>query len=447
MDPYAPRSAFTSDDDEKRGVEHVQFVARCVLRHWRVVGACFAVGVGATLLLIRVLPRTYRVETQLLARRQQMLPSLARPALGDESPTVGAYDAVHRRDNLVAIVRQAGLAPARPQPDRLGAGAEASEDNRLEPLVKRVDAALSVVPAEGTLAIAIEWPDPQQAYRIVEGAVQSYLESRRLTEIAPIEEAISILEGRASTMLAALVSLQGEARKQRPGRSRAAELSQSDLPLESGAAELEARLRAKQQAANEVEDYRRRKVTELRAQLTQEERLYGPDYPSLVILKQSIEALSQPSAQLASLRDEQRTLEAEYRQRFGRLPRSGGDALLGDSGELPRDEGVDALQSRLKRATLEYQTMLDRIGSARIELETARSAFKYRYSVLWPAEIPKAPHRPKIIKILVAGSLFSLLLAVATAAAIDLLSGRIVERAQVERKLGLLVLGEVRPPR
>jgi hypothetical protein len=42
---------------------------------------------------------------------------------------------------------------------------------------------------------------------------------------------------------------------------------------------------------------------------------------------------------------------------------------------------------------------------------------------------------------------FALLFSVALAVGIDLFSGRIVEPAEVERRLGLLVLGEIRPLR
>ena len=448
MDPFAAgtNARLGTEDDDKRGLEQLKFVARAAFRHWRFVMLSSLLGIIATVALLRILPKTYRVQTQLLARRQQMLPGVARPSVGDESPTAGAYEAVHRRENLVAIIRKAGLLDRAPnaQPSR----SDLSEEERQELLIRAVDQRLAVFPGEGTLTIAIDWPDGAAAYRIVDAALQDFLERRRMTEIAPIEETVSILEARAASMLKALIDLQDEARKHRPAKSRgsAAAYSQDAAPRDPAAVELEARLRAKQQAVNEVEEYRRRKVTELRGQLTQEQTLYGPDYPSLVNLKESIEALSQPSSQLASLREEQRALEAEYHRRFGRVPR-GGDvaASLGDLPADARDEATDALDSRLKRAAVDYQAMLDRVGSARIELETARAGFKYRYSVLWPAQIPRQPAKPNPLKILALGSFVAVLLSVAAAAAFDLFSGRIVERAQVD-KLGLLVLGEIRRP-
>jgi uncharacterized protein involved in exopolysaccharide biosynthesis len=432
-----------AEEDEKSGLEHLRFVGRSVRRHWRFVVLFFAAGIGASVLLLNVLPKTYRVKTQLLARRQQMLPSIARPSLGDESPTAGAFEAVHRRDNLIGIIRKAGLL----QSGTADSSAKPGEDERLEILIKRLDTSLLVVPEEGILTISITWPDGEAAYRIVESAVADYLERRRNTEIAPIEETVSLLEARASSMLPGIIALQTEAKNHRPAKSRrAGATTRPDVPSQDPvAAELEARLRAKQQAVADIEEYRRRKVAELRAQLAQEQTLYGQDYPSLVTLKQSIEALSQPSSQLASLRDEQRALEEEYRRRYGHLPRSIADGVLPGEPlfDLQRDDAADAIQSRLKRATLEYQAMLERIGSARIELEIARSAFKYRYSVLWPAQVPKTPYGPSAAKVLGGGAVFSLLLAIAIITAFDLLCGRIVESRQVEQKLGLRVLGQI----
>jgi len=446
MDPYAT-TRFRIDEEERPGLEHVKFIARATRRHWRFVVLCVMAGLGASVLLLSILPKTYRVKTQLLARRQHILPAIARPSLSDESPTAGAYETVHRRENLIAIIRKAGLLQGSQDDPSSGQ----AEEERLEGLIKRLDVTLSVVAQDQTLTIAIDWPDPQAARRIVDSAVADYLEKRRVIEIAPIEDAVSLLEARASSMLSDVVALQTEARARRPAKSRRAGATTSaDIPSsDPAAAELEAKVRAKQHAVSDLEEYRRRKVAELRAQLAQEQSLYGPDYPSVVALNQSIEALSQPSSQLATLRGEQRSLEEEYRRRFGRLPRSSSDGpLLGEqpSDAQQRNDEFDSFDSRLKRATMEYQAMLERVGSARIELETVRSAFKYRYSVLWPAQVPKKPDRPNRAKIVGAGSTLALLLAIAVAAAFDRLSGRIVERKQVEQGVGLLVLGEIRGP-
>lgn len=428
------------DTFPRRSLDPLSLLRR-VGRHWLVASAAFALSILATVAVLRVLPRTYHVQTQLIARRQQVLPSLARPSLGDESPTAGAYDLVHRRDNLAAIIREVGLidqAHAAELKSRL------SEEDLLELLIKRLDTALVVSPGDGTLTISIDWPDPDFAVRIVGAAVGNYLEARRLLETQPIEEAIGTLESRAAVLRADVESLLVEAQKLRPaqlrGKIAAAVGPRSEAEIR--AERMEASIRAKREALREGQDYRRRRLAELRAKLTQEEAVYGPGYPSQVGMKQEIEALSRPSRQLESLQDELRAAEAGYRSQFGKMPPPSPSGLLDAASQ--REPPPDSPEARLKHATLEYQAMMERIGGAHIELETARAAFKYRYSVIWPAARPKKPDRPKTPTILAAGTFMGLLLAFCLAVVADSLAGRIVERAQIEQKLGLQILGDLR---
>jgi uncharacterized protein involved in exopolysaccharide biosynthesis len=420
---------------------------RGVGRHWLVATTTFALSIAATLAVLRVLPRTYHVQTQLIARRQQVLPSLARPSLGDESPTAGAYDLVHRRDNLASIISEVGLIEQGSAAELESGRERPSEEDLLRLLLKRLDTALIVSPGDGTLTISIDWPDPDVGFRIVAAAVRNYLEARRLLETQPIEEAIGTLEGRATVLRANTESLLVEAQRHRPARSRG-KTAAAGVPLsetEMRAEQMEASIRAKREALRDVDDYRRRRLAELRAKLTQEEAIYGPGYPSQVGLKQEIEALSHPSPQLDSLQKELRAAEANYRSQFGRSPSkseptSSSELLAASQREPP----PDSPEARLKHASLEYQAMMDRISGARIELETARAAFKYRYNVIWPAERPKKPDRPKTASLLAAGTVLGLLFAVCMAVAVDAFSGRIVERTQIEHKLGLPVLGDLR---
>src|ERR1700694_3986534 len=91
-------SGSEQDDAPRRSSLRPATLLRSLRRRWLVSALGFAACIGATLAILRVLPRTYHVQTQILARRQQVLPTLARPSLGDESPTAGAFQAIHRRD-------------------------------------------------------------------------------------------------------------------------------------------------------------------------------------------------------------------------------------------------------------------------------------------------------------------------------------------------------------
>ncbi len=92
----------------------------------------------------------------------------------------------------------------------------------------------------------------------------------------------------------------------------------------------------------------------------------------------------------------------------------------------------------------QLQSILERTDGARIELAVSEAAFKYRYTVIKPAQVPREPESPNLRLMLVAGLLAAVLLSVAAAVASDLISNRIHEPWQVERQLGLPILGSVR---
>jgi uncharacterized protein involved in exopolysaccharide biosynthesis len=85
-----------------------------------------------------------------------------------------------------------------------------------------------------------------------------------------------------------------------------------------------------------------------------------------------------------------------------------------------------------------------RIDSARIEQDTARAAFKYRYSVVRPASVPRKPEKPNVPVLIAAAVIAALFLGLVVGALRDFTSGRLVEPWQVERALGLQVLSKVK---
>jgi uncharacterized protein involved in exopolysaccharide biosynthesis len=114
----------------------------------------------------------------------------------------------------------------------------------------------------------------------------------------------------------------------------------------------------------------------------------------------------------------------------------------------PRAQAADSQTEfaslRLRSELNQLESVLERTDGARIELAVSQAAFKYRYSVIRPAQIPRDPEKPNLKLIFVAGVFASLLLALGGAVSKDLLSGQILETWQVERQLGLPVLGTLR---
>ncbi len=101
--------------------------------------------------------------------------------------------------------------------------------------------------------------------------------------------------------------------------------------------------------------------------------------------------------------------------------------------DLHDDPAVSVARAHLGMATARYQDILMRIDAARIELDTARAAFKYRYTVVGPAQTPRNPIAPNVPVIVLAGLVASIFFAFFSCTALDLWRRRVEESWQIER--------------
>jgi hypothetical protein len=157
---------------------------------------------------------------------------------------------------------------------------------------------------------------------------------------------------------------------------------------------------------------------------------------------------------LLALRKEEHDLQAEYERLSARRVDASSAVVKARSreGSLPRpgDKGAGDLsteyaRTRLRFAMEKYDVLLERIQSARIELDTARAAFvPLRHRP--PAHVSQAAGEAEGPMVLAAGLIAALALGTLAAALADLWSGKVVELWQIERGLGLPVLGEIQRP-
>lgn len=114
------------------------------------------------------------------------------------------------------------------------------------------------------------------------------------------------------------------------------------------------------------------------------------------------------------------------------------------------DLGIPEIDERLLpessplRAELSIeQEYKQRVVDAETQLKNTESAFPYRYQIITPAELPKAPLSGALSSIIL--SLFAAgLVAVALTTMLDVLRGRVVEAWQVSRRLNIPVLAELK---
>jgi uncharacterized protein involved in exopolysaccharide biosynthesis len=464
------------------------FVLRSVTRH-RVAALVVVAGVLVmTGIAAKWAPRKYQSEARLLANRNQMMAILGNPhrnmPTDQDTPTRAATETVMARDNLESMIQQTRLlehweANRNPllrfkdQLMRMLTG-PLSEEERLEIMVSTMERRLSVFSVDQTVVIRIDWPDPQMARQLVETAQQNFLEARHVQEVSAISEAISILEMHAAETQTgieeAIKQVQAVSDERKKGakgavpRPRPVAVANNEAPQQE-LAQLKFLIRTKRRSLSDLEEFRARRLTELNAQLAEQRVIYSANHPTVVDMEQRIGALQKESPQVVQLKRDEEQLIAEYKGRGGRdvvnlsdlaggAPRATSsspvdlDAALSSlMPSLDEDPAMLVARDQLRMATARYQDLLMRIDAARIELDTARAAFKYRYSVVSPALTPRKPISPNVSFIILGGVLGAIACAFLASTLLDLKGGRLIEAWQVEAQLGVPVLTELKSRR
>jgi uncharacterized protein involved in exopolysaccharide biosynthesis len=448
------------------------FVVHSIWRHKLLFFLVLAGTVASSLGLMVSLPKTYQVRTTLQAQRNQIMPALSNPTraipVDADAPTRLAAETVLRYDNLVALIQQTDLiktwplnrAPLPRLKDylrRILFKAPTQED-QIDNFVYYLREKMWVGTGDGTVTIGIDFPDAELAFRLVDTAMQNFLEARHAADVSSIAEAITILEGRAeqahealTTSLQQLQTLRDE-RDARGGRRarRSAVEARASAPVDQENSRLVVTLQSKRRAIADLEEFRRRRVTELQTKLQEQRAVFSENHPAVLDIQQSLEAVRKESPQVEAIKRELGPLEAEARKRglVDQAAELGRPAPVVIQAELnpESDEGsqIGYAKEQVRFGLATYNSFLDRIDGARLELESARAAFKYRYAILLPAQKPRGPLKPKPKLVLAASLLAGLALAMLSTSLVDLRSRKLLENWQVERALKLPLLGEVR---
>jgi len=411
--------------------------------------------VGLTAGALAVLPKTYQVDCKLLAQKNSVLAVRADANLNDQ-PAHSAVEMIVRHENLQALIRQTDLLqewPRRRAPilrfkDWVMGHFRAPPDEaqQMEALTGLLEKQLNVWTnlSEGTVNIGLHWPDPVMAYRLVDAAQQNFLEMRHVLEISTISEQISILEGHAAKLKQDIDKQVAELQRVRdqnaPKSARAARRAPEPrpAPVDPEVEELRRTLQARQRAIADLEDMRRRHLLDLQTRLAEQQAVFSENHPIILDLKESIQSLSRESPQLATLRQEEADLRRQLAARGADLQQIPGvpalpaDLFRTDMAFAGEDSSTEYARSQLRFAAQQYASMQERINAAQVDLDTARAAFKYRYRMVVPPQIPNGPIKPKASLMMVAAVVAGLLLALFTTTLADLRSGLVLERWQLE---------------
>lgn len=472
--------AFNRDEPPVFVLSNLQLAAgfpwRAFKRHRTRATMLFVGLLTAVVLALVVTPKHYTIETRFFAEKNFVMPALGNPKRAvpteSDSPTRLASEAVLKRANLMEIVRQTKLLGSYDElRSPLGKVSDlvmgqlrgpSTDADKLDAMLGLLEKRMWVESEDGTITIGLDWSEPAIGFRIVQAAQQNFFEQRHASEVSLIGESIGIIEGHVVSAEKAIQDALGQIRAATPIRAtpvlpRLYSAPGAPAPSSAVVAVL-AELRMKRQTVEDINTSRSQRLSALQARLLELRGMYGSAHPEIAAAEENIRSLSAPSTQLASLRDEETALRARLRSLGGRespAPVSAASfepafarealerlaSISVDSQEVPE---VTFAKSRLKIATTDYEDLLDRLEGAKIEMETARAAFKYRYSVITPARIPKEPKSPKVPLVLIGGFILAVLVTAFAAVMLDFGSGRVLEAWQVDRQLGLTVLADVR---
>jgi len=466
--------------------DYLAYIKNALLRHKLLALTTFVVTASLGLAVAKFLPRTYYSQATLLPKRSSTIAALVNPdripALDPDPPnplrppgevdsvTRSAGQAVLRRENLVALIKRVNLmdrweatrAPLLRFKDMVmqSISTRPSEDIKLDSMVGMLEKQLNVDTEDGKVTISVLWPDPQLAYELVDAAQQSFLEARQREDLASIKDAMEILElhEKKANENVKLAYTNAEKvftqimleRRRAVGDPRVAGGFSTNQQL----AGLRFLIRAKRRAISDSEEQHNRRLEQLNADLVAQRKLFGENHPNIVELQQRIVGLrAQGSPNTKVLQTEEKQLAAEYERYGGQAvpfpdepqpdPYGLERVLIGILPSLSENPRAAMASDELQASLILQQQLRKRIEAAKMERDIVQASFKYRYTVLTPADFPRAPVKPNAKIIALGGIMAGLLLGLFAAIARDVLSGRLLQPWQVRRGLGLPVLAEL----
>jgi len=460
------------------------FASRAIGARKALFASVLVVGSALAVLVMMYFPKTYSCTTVLMTVENRVLDGQT-----SANPLAGAADLVMRRENLAKIVEETNLvdkAPGRRPPllklkDRLMRLAFGELDRKamIGSLVGALESKLSVTAEQGDLRVVVTWADPVSTAELADAARDSFLKGRRTAEIAAFEEKMSILDGHATKLRGDIDQLAQQMQTAREPKAKPADAT-SPKPASPSAAPAPApqrfavrrpatpdeqlpvlteRLESSKKKLAELEADRDRQLHDARAKFEEMKLRLTQLHPEVITQGERVAMLSQVPSDVAVLRSSIATLEAEIKQRrFASQGTTTGFVTGGASGRanadplpaeitslLDRDNQDPALVAQLSGTVMKYTMLRDELLSARIELDTAQAAFNHRYQLIVPAEVPTKPIKPKPGVILGVGIALSLLLALLIPIGLELRTGIMVERWQVQA-IQLPVLAELHLP-
>ena len=452
---------------------------------------------GLAIGALKVIPKTYESSVTLHAKKSEYLSPDRDGRLTDDADVL-----LHRREVLADMVERTNLVKewkARRSPlfrlkDSLyGMLIGVTSDKDLGAIMEaKLNDQLTVATEGDTVTITVSWTDPEIAARLASAAQQAFLEERRVQEVGLLAESMEILRKHSATLekeitdeiskARALVleknkavkaenaQKMADANKKLASQPRAAAAPPSlvdapTAPVVSDAdlsriAALETQIKTKEAALANLINASGSAIVELQAKLAQARAIYKEAHPVVADLKQQVQAAQAEPPMAGQLRSEIANLESERaalggtgtvssgasRARAVRGPALGAGALaaLKEVEEFEiTDPDIDYARSKISWAMRKYSDIQFKLDEGHLNLETAQAAFRHRYRVVTPAEVPNKATKPEPAKVILGAVFGGLAFGVLLVLFLEFRHGLIYESWQVESSLGLPIVADI----
>lgn len=483
--PGGPKNWVESGEDH--GMMDLASYWRLALKYRLLIIGCFigTLVVGATITLLMTPIYTASTTIQIDREAARILDSEdvapVENMLQGEEFFQTQYGLIRSRSLAERVVESLGLASSNQAleaigveaPDEEGTAANRAAQRRAA-AIKTLQANLGVSPVRGSRLVTISYdnPDPVVAARIANAFAENFIQSNLDRKFesskyarAFLEERIAQTKERLETAERQLVSYAADQQivnVREPGEGAASggpteSLASSNLVALNNAL---ARTRAERVAAEErwrsasrstlmtlpevLENPSIQRLTEQRAVMVAEYQqklsIYQPDYPEMVRLKAQIEeADSQIQTIATNIRS---SIRAQYQIAVNqeRSLQAQVNGLTGDVLDL-RDRSIqyNILQRELDTTRTLYEALLQRYK----EVGVSAGVTANNISIVDSATPPRSPSKPNILLNMALAILVGLGLGAVAAIILEVLDESLATPDDVEKKLGVPVLGVI----
>lgn len=416
-----------------------RFVLRSLRRRWFVASALLLVFTGVAVAAAILLPRVYTGEIRILAKKNYTMPALAAPRRtvppSSEVPAQSASELILQQEALIRVVRGTGLAERwnahAPMLTKVKASlrerikgplsAQEMEDALVALLRERLQVRLV---QNEVITIRLRWWNQDDVVVILEEVLQSFLSARMRIDVETIEETEAILTRAAE---AQRQTVEQRLEDFRVSRAHAVGGSTERLATsrhtEEEVVAIRDALDARQRHRLALERQRDLRIGDLQLQIAEQSATLGQRHPDHIAARDALSRMMEDDGGVArALAQEEalgRSLEA-LRASSRERPETEVAGDFVDAGINPDEtSAVIHARSLLRMDMDHYQDMVTRLKNVRVELETARAAFPFRYMVTRPPTRPQKPDSPNVLMVVVGGLIAGFVAAVMVAVALE----------------------------